>query len=62
MKAELDDAAYKAIDSLARYKFMQLGYWAPIWIHLNRISGEKRPNPFKSFVKAAQKIMQQQYH
>jgi hypothetical protein len=53
---ELDEAATKAIDSLSRYKFMQFGYWAAIWVHLNRLSGEKRPNPFKGIVQAARAL------
>lgn len=48
--ADLDEAEKKALDSLARYKFAMFGYWAGIWVHLNRISGEKRASPFKSLV------------
>jgi len=54
--AELDEAEHKAIDSLARYKFAMFGYWAGIWVHLNRISGENRPSPFKPFVDTARKL------
>ncbi len=54
--AELDNAEYKAIDSLARYKFAMFGYWAGIWVHLNRISGANRSNPFGPFVKQARII------
>jgi hypothetical protein len=50
---ELDTAERKAWESLARYKFQMFGYWAAIWVHLNRIGGFKRPNPFKSLVLAA---------
>ena len=53
LTAELDEAEQKAIDALARYKFQMFGYWAAIWVHLNRISGEKRPSPFKSLVNQA---------
>lgn len=49
---EIDEAARKAIDALAGYKFAMFGYWAGIWVHLNRIEGKKRPNPFKDLVKA----------
>lgn len=52
---ELDEAEQKAWDSLARYKFTMFGYWAAIWIHLNRISGEKRPNPWRNLVTIARK-------
>jgi hypothetical protein len=53
LRAEIDSAERKAWDSLARYKFQMFGYWAAIWVHLNRISGENRPNPFKNIVKMA---------
>lgn len=46
----LDEAEAKAWDSLSRYKFMQFGYWAAIWVHLNRISGARQPNPWKAVV------------
>lgn len=52
---EIDIAEAKAIDSLSRYKFQMFGYWAGIWVHINRISGEKRPNPFTDLVKLARK-------
>lgn len=53
LQAELDEAQKKAWDSLARYKFQMFGYWAAIWVHLNRIGGFKRPNPWKGLVKTA---------
>ncbi len=53
---EIQEAAEKAIDSLARYKFMQFGYWAAIWVHMNRIEGKRRPSPFKALVHAARVI------
>lgn len=51
--SELDEAEHKAWDSLARYKFWMFGYWAAIWVHLNRISGQKRPNPWRDLVTVA---------
>jgi len=53
IKKELDEAERKAWQSLARYKFQMFGYWASIWVHLNRISGENRPNPWKPLVSQA---------
>jgi hypothetical protein len=53
LEAELEDAEKKAIQALGRYKFQMFGYWAAIWVHLNRIGGFKRPNPFKSLVAQA---------
>jgi hypothetical protein len=52
---ELEEAERKAWDSLSRYKFQMFGYWAAIWIHLNRIGEFKRPNPWKELVKEARK-------
>jgi hypothetical protein len=53
LAAELDDAEAKAWDALARYKFWMFGYWAAIWVHLNRIGHFKRPNPWLQLVKFA---------
>ena len=59
MEKDINDAIYeaeaKAWDALSRYKFMMFGYWAAIWVHLNKISGLKRPNPFKKLVGFAKK-------
>ena len=60
MLAELDEAERKAIEALAGYKFIMFGYWASIWVHLNRISGAKRPNPFRRLVKEAREIKKAQ--
>ena len=54
---ELDEAEKKAWDSLARYKFQMFGYWAAIWVHLNRLSGQKRPNPWKALVHQARYVL-----
>ncbi len=53
---EIQEAANKAIDSLARYKFVMFGYWAGVWIHLNRIEGKRRPSPFRALVHKAREI------
>ena len=58
---ELDDAGAKAIDSLSRYKFAMFGYWAGIWVHLNRIAGANRPNPFKDLVSLAKELRGHEY-
>jgi hypothetical protein len=50
MAHDIAVAEWKALDSLARYKFMQFGYWAAIWVHLNRISGATLPSPFTTLV------------
>ena len=56
LEREIQEAETKAIDSLSRYKFVMFGYWAGIWVHLNRIEGRKRPSPFRALVHAARKI------
>lgn len=56
LSAELDEAEAKAWDALGRYKFQMFGYWAAIWVHLNRIGGFKRPNPWKGLVMDARKV------
>jgi len=53
---EMADAETKAIDSLSRYKFAMFGYWAGIWVHLNRVSKQNRPNPFNNLVNIAKDI------
>ncbi len=50
---DLEQAERKAIDSLARYKFMQFGYWAAVWVHLNRLAEAPSPNPFGRLVREA---------
>jgi hypothetical protein len=53
---ERKQAEEKAIDSLARYKFQMFGYWAGIWVHLNKISEDPQPNPFGKLVKLAKEM------
>ena len=42
---EMKHAESKAIDALSRYKFQMFGYWAGIWVHLNRLSGARQQQP-----------------
>jgi hypothetical protein len=56
---DMIEAERKAIDSLARYKFVMFGYWCGVWVHLNRLSGVDRPSPFAAFVKLAKKIREE---
>ena len=53
--AALDEAEQKAWAALAGYKFHRFGYWCSIWIHLNRITGLNRPNPWRAQVHLARK-------
>jgi len=55
LEQALDEAEKKAHKNLALYKFMNFGYWAAIWTHLNRVGNFHRPNPFSDYVKLARK-------
>lgn len=54
---EMHEAEVKAWLSLAKYKFVMFGYWAGVWVHLNRISGSTRRNPFTGVVKFARNVV-----
>lgn len=53
--AALKEAEQKAWDNLSRYKFMMFGYWASLWVHLNRLGGFGYASPFKDVVQIARK-------
>jgi hypothetical protein len=55
LERERDEAAEKAYKSLAGYKFAMFGYWAGIWVHLNRLCPTRKPNPFRELVKVARR-------
>ena len=55
LETAMQEAETKAWDSLARYKFQMFGYWASIWVHLNKISSGNRPNPWKPLVSQARR-------
>lgn len=56
IKEHKQEAFEKALNSLARYKFIMFGYWAAIWVHLNQIDDDKEPNPFKELVQKAREM------
>ena len=56
MMRELEDSERKALESLGKYKFAMFGYWAGIWVHLNRISGANKKNPFHDLVIKAREL------
>lgn len=58
LEKELKEAEAKAHKALAGYKFQMFGYWAAIWVHLNKIGGFRKPNPFSAYVKQAQQKAQ----
>ena len=50
---EIAEAEHQAWTALTRYKFLLFGYWAGMWIHLNRIDGNRRANPWRQLVQQA---------
>ena len=50
---EMAEAERKAWKALAGYKFWMFGYWAAIWVHLNRLGKTKQPNPWRKLVETA---------
>lgn len=53
LAAGMAEAEAKAWESLAKYKFWLFGYHAAQWVLLNRVSAERRPNPWKDLVRFA---------
>ena len=49
----MQEAESKAWKSLRGYKFVMFGYWAGVWVDLNRAGGFRQPNPFRKVVKIA---------
>lgn len=56
IKEAKTEAKYKAIDALSRYKFVMFGYWAAVWVHLNKLDNKKEANPFRYLVSEARKM------
>ncbi len=57
INGEMNAAEHKAWKALASYKFWMFGYHAAQWVLLNRVSGQKKPNPFKEAVQLARRIL-----
>lgn len=53
LAAGMTEAEAKAWESLAKYKFWMFGYHAAQWVLLNRVSGQRRPNPWRDLVRFA---------
>lgn len=56
LRSQKQEALRKALDSLARYKYMMFGYWAAVWVHLNHMDGNREPSPFRQLVLAAREM------
>jgi hypothetical protein len=61
LEALIMEAERKALDNLKRYKFQNFGYYAARWVVLVRLSGRKRPNPFKDLVHVAGRIYSERW-
>jgi hypothetical protein len=59
LMCEQAEAERRAWEALARYKFWMFGYWAAVWVHLNRLSGQKNPNPFRKVVHLARRHLEE---
>jgi hypothetical protein len=57
LDAEREDAKKRAIDALAAYKFWMFGYHAARWVTMNRLIGDRQPNPFNPIVQAARRLL-----
>ena len=47
----LADAEQNASTALGRYKFVLFGYWCGVWVHLKRIDGARRADPWTALVR-----------
>lgn len=61
LRFELYEAEKKAHQALSSYKFAMFGYWAGIWVHLNKIGSFNQPNPFRRYVKLAKEKIRDGY-
>ncbi|MDP2910805.1 MAG: hypothetical protein Q8N76_00465 [Candidatus Omnitrophota bacterium] len=59
LEIALNETELKAWRALAGYKFMMFGYWAAIWVHLNRVGEFNRQNPFKPLVDLASDMIKE---
>lgn len=62
LEVHLHEAEKKAWESLARYKFQMFGYWAAIWVHLNRLGDFHYPNPWRELVSQARRHPKHKHH
>src|SRR5689334_11762365 len=61
LQSDLEDAQRKAWVSLARWKFLQFGYWAADVVKLKRRLGRGREPIFKELVEAARLVVARDY-
>lgn len=53
LKQAKTEALTKGWKALRGYKFVMFGYWAGVWVDLNKLDSKPEPNPFKELVDVA---------
>ena len=51
-----EEARERALVALSRSNFLMFGHWAATWVHMNKLSRIRQPNPFSDFVDLALSI------
>lgn len=59
LEREIAEAEDRAWVALSRYKFLLFGYWASVWVHLNRLRDVPSNNPFIDLVRQARSHLAQ---
>ena len=54
-----DEAKKKAYDFLSGGRFYMFGYWASVWMQMNKLSRIRKVNPFLGLIDLAKKIKEQ---
>lgn len=57
LRIDLKQAEEKAWKALKGYKFVMFGYWAGVWVHLNRVGNFREPNPWADLVDTARMVV-----
>ena len=57
LERAIRESEEKALDNLARHKFMNFGYWSAINVHLRHLEGKNRRSPFSLLVKQARAMI-----
>ena len=53
IRPEREEALQKALTALSQYKFWMFGYWAAVWVRMNKLDPRPEPSPFQKFVQMA---------
>lgn len=62
VRAEREEALQKALTALSQYKFYMFGYWAAVWVKMNKLDPRPQPNPFHDLVKIAKVMKEGKWH